>query len=158
MNEVIIFFILFTIIMFIFYYTKSKNINYIKTTNNNNNNNNNNNDNNDNNDNNNNNDNNDNNNNNYKNKHRKKKNINDDNYNNEDNNDEDNNDDLKLILYGDTPAFRGHIDTYYNSNIKEKGGSNIFKDIIIDNDNHIGNQVNYLNYESYRRKPLSLKK
>ena len=38
-------------------------------------------------------------------------------------------------------------------NINEKGGSKLFNNIVINNDNLTANQVNYYKYESYRKKP-----
>jgi len=62
------------------------------------------------------------------------------------------------LTYSNTPTFRGFVDLYYPPDIKEEGGSKPFNDQIIDDDNLTVNQVNYDNYESYRKKPFTLKK
>jgi hypothetical protein len=68
--------------------------------------------------------------------------------------------DEKIIILtrGDTPALRGYIDFYNMDTIKEEGGSKVFNHIIKDDSNLKANQVNYKQYESYRKKPFTLKK
>ena len=76
-----------------------------------------------------------------------------------DNNSNSNTDNLEkqiILTYSNTPNFRGFIDLYYPEVIKEEGGSKPFNNHIIDNSNLIANQVNYTNYESYRKKPYKL--
>ncbi len=61
-------------------------------------------------------------------------------------------------IVNDLPALRGYIKDYRLNEIYEEGGSKPFMNIIINNDNLIANQVNYNKYESYRRKPCTIKK
>jgi len=61
-----------------------------------------------------------------------------------------------IVLNNPVPALRGYIDNYKPPSIDEKGGSKVFNDVIIDNNNLIANQVNYEKYESYRKKPLTI--
>ena len=58
---------------------------------------------------------------------------------------------------GDTPAFRGFTDEYYLEDKNEIGGSKSFSNIELDDNNLLINEVNYKTYESYRKKPKTLK-
>jgi hypothetical protein len=76
----------------------------------------------------------------------------------EDISDNKSNEKIIILKRGDTPALRGYIDFYNMDTIKEEGGSKVFNHIIKDNNNLKANVVNYKNYESYRKKPFTIKR
>lgn len=61
------------------------------------------------------------------------------------------------ILETPIPSLRGYIDDYRIDHLNEEGGSKPFKNFSIDDDNLTVNQVNYKVYESYRKKPFTMK-
>jgi hypothetical protein len=50
------------------------------------------------------------------------------------------------------PSLRGYIAEYNG----EEGGIKPFKHIVMNDENMTANQVNYINYESYRKKPVEI--
>jgi len=52
------------------------------------------------------------------------------------------------------PALRGVVTNYKLPLKNEKGGSKIFKHIVLDNTNQENNIVNYKKYSSYRKKSI----
>ena len=124
MNEVIIYFILFIVIIIIYNKIKNQNIKYIDK--------------------------------NIQNNNNLIINGNTNTNNNITNNDT--HEEIITILHGDTPNLRGYLDEYRMINIDEQGGSKPFNNIFIDDNNLTANQVNYNKYESYRKKPVCLKK